>query len=75
MRILVTGGSGFIESALIRRIISKTDDEVINLDDLTYSSFKMYMIIYCKIKGMHLKKEMSVTRTSYIIYLKNINLI
>ena len=40
MRILVTGGSGFIGSALIRRIISKTDDEVINLDDLTYSSFK-----------------------------------
>ena len=40
MRILVTGGSGFIGSALIRRIISKTDDEVINLDDLTYSSVK-----------------------------------
>lgn len=40
MRILVTGGSGFIGSALIRKIISETDYEVVNLDDLTYSSVK-----------------------------------
>ncbi len=38
MRILVTGGSGFIGSALIRKIISDTDYKVVNLDDLTYSS-------------------------------------
>ena len=37
MKILVTGGAGFIGSALIRYLISGTDNEVINLDKLTYA--------------------------------------
>ena len=37
MKILVTGGAGFIGSAVIRHIISNTDDEVVNLDKLTYA--------------------------------------
>ena len=37
MKILVTGGAGFIGSALIRYIINNTDDSVINLDKLTYA--------------------------------------
>jgi dTDP-glucose 4,6-dehydratase len=37
MRILVTGGAGFIGSALIRHIITNTSDEVINVDKLTYA--------------------------------------
>ncbi|QUT04344.1 dTDP-glucose 4,6-dehydratase [Sphingobium phenoxybenzoativorans] len=37
MRILVTGGAGFIGSALIRHIINDTDHEVLNLDKLTYA--------------------------------------
>ncbi|MFT4714821.1 MAG: dTDP-glucose 4,6-dehydratase [Candidatus Azotimanducaceae bacterium] len=37
MRILVTGGAGFIGSALIREIIESTDHEVQNLDCLTYA--------------------------------------
>jgi dTDP-glucose 4,6-dehydratase len=36
MKILVTRGAGFIGSAVIRRIISNTDDSVINIDKLTY---------------------------------------
>ena len=36
-RILVTGGTGFIGSALIRDMISKTDFQVLNLDKLTYA--------------------------------------
>ena len=37
MKILVTGGAGFIGSALIRFLINDTDNEVINLDKLTYA--------------------------------------
>lgn len=35
--ILVTGGAGFIGSALIRYIITETEDTVVNLDKLTYA--------------------------------------
>jgi len=35
--VLVTGGAGFIGSALIRHIISHTEYKVINIDKLTYS--------------------------------------
>jgi len=37
MKILVTGGAGFIGSAVIRHIIENTQDSVINLDKLTYA--------------------------------------
>lgn len=37
MRILITGGAGFIGSAVIRHIIKHTDDEVLNIDKLTYA--------------------------------------
>ncbi len=36
-KILVTGGAGFIGSALIRHLISHTADQVVNVDKLTYA--------------------------------------
>ncbi|KKO00010.1 hypothetical protein LCGC14_0131210 [marine sediment metagenome] len=36
-RILVTGGAGFIGSALIRYIVGNTKDQIANLDSLTYA--------------------------------------
>ena len=36
--ILVTGGSGFIGSALIRHVIAHTNHSIINIDALTYAS-------------------------------------
>lgn len=37
MKILVTGGAGFIGSAVIRHIINHTDFSIVNIDKLTYA--------------------------------------
>jgi len=38
MKLLVTGGCGFIGSAVIRRVLATTDWEVVTLDKLTYAA-------------------------------------
>lgn len=37
MKLLVTGSLGFLGSAVIRHIITTTNDEVVNLRKLSYS--------------------------------------
>src|SRR3982751_752250 len=37
MRILVTGGAGFIGSAFVRMLIAESDWRILNLDKLTYA--------------------------------------
>ncbi|XGA80975.1 dTDP-glucose 4,6-dehydratase [Halomonas sp. CH40] len=37
MKLLITGGAGFIGSAVIRHIIRNTTDSVVNVDKLTYA--------------------------------------
>lgn len=37
MKILVTGGAGFIGSAVVRHIINSTSESVVNVDKLTYA--------------------------------------
>jgi dTDP-glucose 4,6-dehydratase len=38
VRILVTGGAGFIGFALIRHLLDQTTEEILNVDKLTYAS-------------------------------------
>ncbi len=38
MRVLVTGGLGFVGSAFIRHLISETNHEVVNLDRIAYAA-------------------------------------
>ncbi len=38
MKILITGGAGFIGSAVCREIIANTDHSVVNVDKLTYAA-------------------------------------
>lgn len=38
MKVLITGGAGFIGSALIRYLITETDTSIVNVDKLTYAA-------------------------------------
>ena len=48
--ILVTGGSGFIGSAVIRHLISDTDHKVINVDKLTNGIYFANLIVKGEVK-------------------------
>lgn len=55
-RVLITGGSGFIGSALIRYIINQTQDSVINIDKLTYAANQLALKEVENNPGMLLSK-------------------
>ena len=40
MKILITGGAGFIGTSLCKYILAQTDHSIVNVDKLTYAADK-----------------------------------
>jgi dTDP-glucose 4,6-dehydratase len=59
VKILVTGGAGFIGSAVVRHIINNTQDSVVNVDKLTYAG-NLESLVVKMIRVMHLSEQISV---------------
>lgn len=56
MRILITGGAGFIGSAVIRYIMMETKHEVINVDKLTYAGNLESLALFSSDERYHFEK-------------------
>ena len=66
MKLLVTGGSGFIGSALIRYILNNTYDEVINIDCLTYATTK-WQHNYATFKERYFFEQINITNLEDLV--------
>ena len=53
MRLIVTGGAGFIGSALVRLLVGKEGSEVLNIDKLTYAGNLESLKEVSKLPGYH----------------------
>ena len=73
--IVVTGGAGFIGSALVRNLIKNSDSRVVNIDKLTYAGNPQNLKDYETNTNYHFfKKDISnekeiETKTSFMLIL------
>jgi dTDP-D-glucose 4,6-dehydratase len=74
VKILVTGGAGFIGSAVVRHIIKNTQDEVVNVDKLTYAGNLESLMKSAIAIVMPLSMRIFVTKLPWIESLLSINL-
>jgi dTDP-glucose 4,6-dehydratase len=56
MKILVTGGMGFIGSALVRFLLDETEVTVINVDKMTYAAHPRSLEVYSNHPRYHFEK-------------------
>lgn len=73
MKILITGGNGFIGSAVIRNILDQGKYKIVNLDDLTYSSSLASLSGYDKNKNYYFEKINICNENIIKIFLLNIS--
>ena len=70
-RIIVTGGAGFIGSAVVRYIINDTPDAVCVVDKLTYAGNLENLASIAKSDRFKFEKSTFVTRTSLTACLRS----
>ena len=59
MTIIVTGGAGFIGSAVIRRLIGETSETVVNIDKLTYAG-NLESLGNARIDARHILEQVDI---------------
>lgn len=72
MKILITGGAGFIGSAVVRHVLENSDDSVVNLDKLTYAGNLESLEDMADNSRYFLSKLISVISMKLREYLKSI---
>ncbi len=65
MKILVTGGAGFVGSNFINYMLKKYDYKIINLDKLTYAGNLENLVKASKTMITHLLKAISAIKNLF----------